>query len=179
MGWKNIKEKFGIHHNVQVREKGICIGSDFVSDLASIDKVTGKVEENQTFAGFLRDNYPALQKAAPEELVWLIAAPDTFTASIPVFTYDGAEILEKMCEEPGYPNVTHDGCMMYENTFSTDKSKVVAWAKRNVACAVEQTQRRIAEVEKDLAGLRDSLAGYQADEAKLAATYPSVQSPGE
>jgi hypothetical protein len=178
MGWKNIKEQFGIQHHVQVTEKGVCIGSGYVYDLVSIDRVTGKVYESNTFTGFLKEKYPALLVAAPEELVRLIAEPDTFSGSIPVYTYEGAEIIEKMCEVPGWPNVTHDGSMMYDNTFSTDKAVVVEWAKRNAACATEGTRRRIDDVEQELTRLKIQLAGFAEEEAKLAAAYPEAPVTG-
>jgi hypothetical protein len=175
MGWKNLKEKFGIEHHVQVTEKGICIGSGYVSDLATIDPLTGRVSENETFRNFLRRTYPAILDAAPDEIVRLIAAPDTFSSSIPVYTYDDGEILEKKCEALGWPNTTHDGCMMYDNTFSADKAVVVGWAKRNAALATENTCRRIADLELEIERLKNTLAGYQADEAKLDAAYPLVE----
>lgn len=176
MGWKNIKNRFGIQHHVHATEKGVAIGSGYIPELVIIDRVTGAVEENRAFSGFLREKYPALLDATPEELLHLISEPDTFPATVPVYTYDGAEIIEKRCEIPGWPNATVDGCMMYDNTFSTDKAVVVEWAKRNAACASEGTRRRIVEVEQDLARLKSQLVGYEADEAKLAAAYPNVVS---
>jgi len=29
----------------------------------------------------------------------------------------------------GWPNVTHDGDLMYANTYSTDKGKVIEWCE--------------------------------------------------
>lgn len=174
MGWKNIKEHFGLRQHVHVTEKGVTFGSGYVPDLVSIDKTTGVVHENPTFAGFLRREYPAVLDATPEELVRLIAEPDTFSASIAVYTYEGAEIIEKACEVPGWPNATHDGCLMYDNTFSTNKALVVRWAMRNAACASEMSRRRIAEIEQDLVRMKSELARYEDDEAKLAAAYPEV-----
>jgi hypothetical protein len=174
MGWKNIKERFGIEHHVQVTATGVCIGSGYISELVTIDSATGAVKANEAYGSFLKEHYPALLEAAPDELVRLIAEPDTFSAAIVVYTYDGAEIVEKTCDKPGWPNVTHDGCMMYENSFSTDKSVVVGWAKNSAAIAVEGMRRRIAEVELELIRLNERLAGYEADQAKLAAAYPDV-----
>lgn len=174
MGWKNLKEKFGIKHHVQVTEAGICIGSGYVHDLVTVDPATGCIRENQTFSSFLRESYPALLEAPAEEIVRLIATPDTFAASVPVYTYAGGEIVEKQCEAPGWPNVTHDGCMMYENSFSTDKSLVVRWAKRSAAIASEHTRNRIAEAEAELVKLKARLADYEAERAKLDADYPDT-----
>ncbi|QMI49713.1 hypothetical protein [Burkholderia sp. MBR-1] len=175
MGWKALKEKFGIRHHVHVTSDGICIGSGYVPNLVTIEPCTGKVQENRTFPNFLRENYPSLLDAAPEELVTLIGAGDLFAAAIPVYTYEGGDIIEKQCEEPGWPNVTHDGAMMYENTFSIDKVTVVAWAKRNANLATEHTRDQIAVVERELATLRERLASYEADQVKLEGAYPTIE----
>lgn len=175
MGWKTLKEHFDIEHFVQVTKKGICIGSGFVHDLVTIDPKTGALQENQTFHGLIREKYPALLKATPQEIVALIAAPDTFAASIPVYTYDGIKIIEKQCEIVGWPNVTHDGCMMYENSFSTDKAQVIAWAKRNTASAIECTCNRIEEFEQELLTLKQRLAGYEAEQIELEVAHPTTE----
>lgn len=44
-----------------------------------------------------------------------ITVTDTFTASIPVYSYEDGTIIEKLCEKPGSPNLTHDGDLMYDN----------------------------------------------------------------
>ena len=174
MGWKTLKEKFGIMHIVQVAHNQICIGSAYVHNLATIDLQTGKLEENSTFKGFLSREYPLLLKATPEEIRNLLTIPDTFTRSIAVYTYDGSKIIEKWCETPGWPNITHDGSVMYDNTFSTDKALVVAWAKRSASLHIRQTRARIQDVDDDLKKLRDLLAADEAGQVKLDADYPDI-----
>jgi hypothetical protein len=176
MGWKNLKEAFNITHHVQVTEKGICIGSGYASGIVTIDSKTGELTESETFSGFLRQYYPKLREASPEELLKLIEAPDTFATAIPVFTYEGGQILEKQCETTGWPNVTHDGCMMFENMYSTDKIKVIAWAKHNAESAVSSMRDQIARIEKELAAAKSALAAYQDNRIELEKTYPSGES---
>jgi hypothetical protein len=175
MGWKLLKESFGINkHYIQVTSEGICIGSGYVPSLVTINLTTGVLLENPTFAGFLRENYPKLLEASPDELLRLAHTPDTFASSVAVYTYENGQIIEKRCEQPGWPNTTHDGCLMYQNSFSTDKATVAAWAKRNAASAIEYARRRIAEAETELEQLRGELAGFEADQAKLEAAYPTA-----
>ncbi|WP_109479133.1 hypothetical protein [Paraburkholderia sp. C35] len=174
MGWKLLKETFAITHHMKVVGDNVLIGSSYVGNLATINSKTGALTENETFPRFLRENYPALLKAEPATLAHLIATADTFEASIPVYTYDGGEIIERKCEVPGWPNATHDGEMMYENTHSTKKTEVVAWAKRNAHLAVRFTNEHIERLEKELADARASLARHTADVEKLAADYPDV-----
>lgn len=174
MGVKALKERFGITHIVQMSGARVCIGSGYVSDIVTIDPSTGRVTESSTFAGFLKQHYPALAEAAPEEVARLLVAQDQFADSIPVFTYDGGKIIEKQCEKPGWPNVTHDGDVMYENTYSTDKRQVVQWAKRNARAGISIITRSIADTETRLAEQREELAKCENDLAELDAAFPEL-----
>lgn len=190
MGWKNVKEHYGIKHYVQVAEKGICIGSGYVHDLIviadadkprdwhdTIDRHCTKIGCNlaiwrSTYVG-RGEPFDGIVKAMadnPIKLRELIDAPDTFAMSIAVYTYDrSGNIIEKRCEEVGWPNVTHDGDMMYENKFSTDRDQVVEWARENMAAGVEMMQRNIAETEKTLAEQRGWLSEYETALRKIQA----------
>ena len=174
MGWKALKDAFDIKHCVAVDQNHIIIGSGYISDIVKIHKETGRVVVNSSFPSFLREKYPLLEKASPDELLALINAEDVFTSSIPVYTYEGAEIIEKLCEEPGYPNVTHDGQIMYQNTFSTDKDQVVAWAKRSAFLYAKNLDRHINEREQELTKTREKLTAAKSDIASLDAAYPKV-----
>lgn len=104
----------------------------------------------------------------------MFAEPDTFATSILVYTYKGARIIEKRCEEPGWPNVTHDGEMMYDNTFSTDKNTVVGWAKANARAGLRLAHERCAELRKQLYGARDNRRKYEANIGALDEEFPSA-----
>lgn len=175
MGWKKLKEAFGITHHIGVTKEGICIGSGYVHNLVVVNPETGEVQENAAFGGFLREQYPALQAASPEDVLKLIQEPDEFSAHIPVFTYDGGTIIETLCETPGWPNTTHDGHLMYENTFSISKEQVVRWAKRNAALAVQYSKEDIERREKELVEARARLAEYQRQHDTLEADYPTIE----
>jgi hypothetical protein len=178
MGWKNIKEHYRIGHQVHARPQGVCIGSPYVPDLITITP-EGAVKPGVLGLGSNEDlqRYYREMTEDPAKLLELLNAPDTFETSIPVFTYEGGEIIEKQCEVPGWPNVTHDGEMMYENNFSTEKSKVVQWAKENARAGIRLIGDRIAELEKDIADRREYLAREKANLAKLEADYPEVSLP--
>jgi hypothetical protein len=173
MGWKSFKEKFGILHVVQVVEESIHIGSALVPDLATVDMKTGVLEENRDLRGFLLKHYPALAAAAPEYILAVLDAPDTFAASVKVHTYEGGDIVEKECEEPGWPNLTHDGRLMHDNMFSADRAEVVGWAKRDAASGIESYGKYVAEAEQQLAGFRSLLSACQSNLAKLEADHPA------
>lgn len=175
MGWKALKEKFNIEHHVQQDGDRICIGSGYIPNIVSISCVTGEITENEAFTSFLREKYPALRDATPEELLSIIQTPDAFASSIPVYTYKDGEIIEELCETPGWPNTTHAGNMMFENTYSTDKEKVVAWAKRSAALETHYLNEDIIRREKDLADQRARLAAAEAYRAKLDEEYPNIE----
>lgn len=174
MSWKNVKDHYRIGHQVQIREGRICIGSPYIHDIirVSLDGVVTWGNLGASSNGDLA-RYYAEMTADPAKLRELIAAPDTFTASIPVYTYDGGTIIEKQCEVFGWPNCTHDGMMMYENTFSADKAKVIAAAKRSAALGVKAWLDNIKEAEARLAKCRAHLAEEEAALAKLNADYPN------
>lgn len=169
MGWKNVKEHYKIGHIVQVTEQGICIGSPYISNLICIryGKPTwGKLgpSSNADLARYFSE-----MEADPAKLKALIDTPDTFEKSIFVYTYDGSEIQEKQCEEFGWPNVTHDGLLMYENTFSCDRDEVVRWAIRNAECSIEAITVQIDGMREDLAERQERLATRQRDLQNLTA----------
>lgn len=152
MGWKSVKEHYRIEHAVAVYpEKGICIGSPYIHDIIVISLETGQI--TRRWGEPHRDpiaRYLAEMDADPAKLAELVAQADTFERSIPVYTYEGAEIVECFCEEPEWPNVTHDGRMMFENTFSTDRDQVVKWAAREARASFEAWGDNLKEAVKRL-----------------------------
>ena len=184
MGWKNVKEQYGIGHIVRVVEdKGICIGSGYVHDLIVISPTDRKVDWSDTIdrrradighnltiwrsqhlgRGEPFDGWVKQWTENPEKLRSAIDAPDKFAQSITVYTYDyDGNIIEKKCEELGWPNITHDGECMYENTFSADRNQVVTWAKENIAAALESTRGSVDDAERELRERRKRLAAYKA-----------------
>lgn len=165
MGWKAIRDYYRIRHIVQVTSEGICIGSPYVHDIIVIKD--GKIvrrwgEGNSDVVRYLSE-----MEADPAKLAALVAAEDTFERSIPVYTYEGGEILEKQCEELGWPNVTHDGMLQYENSFSPDRAKVAMWAKHNAEAGIEFAKERVERAEKELAEAQVYLNSRLADLQQL------------
>ena len=161
-------------HYVCINKEGICIGSGYIHNLIVIglDGAIKKADDGRVNAELRR--YMAEFKADPEKLRSLVRSPDTFTKHLPVYTYDGGEIVEKFCEEHGWPNVTHDGCMMYENTFSPDKSRVVQWAKRNAESGIQWQEERIADLKKNIAEIEALLYQSKVNRAKLETDFPEA-----
>lgn len=168
MSWKNIKEHYRIGHNVHIRDGKICIGSPYVPDLISIT-MDGKPSwgtmgpsKNDDLARYWSEITADIGK-----LHELIETPDTFTRSLPVYTYDGGYILEKQCEEYGWPNVTHDGCMMYDNTFFKTREEARERAIQNTKYAIESTLSNIEEAFQRVYKLEELLAKDRKDLQQL------------
>lgn len=173
MGFKTVKEHYRIGHSVHVTADGICIGSPYISDLIIIglDGVLKKRHEHEGSNDDL-DRYMAEFDADPEKLKQCVAAKDVFTKSLATHTWDGSEIIEAKCEEHGWPNVTHEGRMMYDNAFFKSKAKAIAAAKADAACGVKWRKEAVAEAEQKLAEHKAELARCEADLAKLNADHP-------
>lgn len=150
MSWKNIKEEYRIGHTVIVNNKGVCIGSPMVHDLIviNLDGEITKRRDGSPNEDIIR--YMKEMDADPEKLKRLVKAEDTFAKSIAVYTFDDGKIIEKQCEELGWPNVTHDGEVMCENTFSIDREKVVQWAIEDASLGVKWTKEALESKRDDL-----------------------------
>jgi len=175
MGWKNLKEAFSIEHRVTVTGSLICIGSPLVHDLVKINMETGEIQENQTFGPFLKKHYPELLSSPAWYIRQLIQRPDTFEADIPVYTFRDGEIIECLCERPGYPNVTHDGQLMYENRFSTSKDQVIAWAKQDLLSWYNALDEQIERLQADMDKAMLEHAKAAEKVRALEARYPHVE----
>lgn len=156
MGWKAFKEHFGIKHQVQLdgSSETLFIGSAYVHDIVAINTETGKFKESSALDGFIERNYPSLKEASAEEIINLISKEDSFERSLPVFTAVNGEVLEMQCEEYGYPNITHCGRMMYENTFFKTREEAHEYAVKEVGKWIEFYKDQIERTEKELDKLK-------------------------
>lgn len=174
MGWKAFKQHYGIEANVGIENGVVCIGSGYI-DLLRVS-MDGQIE----FAYQMGTDHQVYVvqeaiKADPATAARLLTAEDTFERSITVYTYEGAEILEKFCETTGYPNVTHDGLMMYENMFSTDRDLTIQRALANANANAEGLNRAIQNVEQqllDLKGKQELCHGQIATLKRMMAVEP-------
>lgn len=170
MGWKTLKEHYKIKHTVQVTREGICIGSPYIHNLIVVSLEGSVVKPYKD--GRVNEDLQRYQQnfdADPAALAEIVKVPDTFAASIPVYTYDSetSEIIEKRCEVLGWPNCTHDGEMMFENTFSADRGQVIEWARTNAEIALKWAKERKEELLKNLATCEARIEVYEAGLERL------------
>lgn len=173
MGFKTFKEHFGIeNHIVSVDQGVIYIGSDFVSKLVGIDMQTGGVLVDDTFSSFLAQCYPEILNSTKEERLALIQIEDQFSQSIPVYTFCHGKIIEKQCEKPGYPNVTHDGEIMYQNMHYANKADAVEYARKDLHYRIENYKESVADLEAKLAEKKGKLAELKKIMEEFNSTHP-------
>jgi hypothetical protein len=178
MSWKNIKDHYRIIHIVQVREGEIRIGSAYVSDILAVS-FEGKVRWGLLGPSSSADlkRYHAEMTADPAKLLELIQSPDAFERSIPVWTYDDrtGEVLEKQCEALGWPNCTHDGLLMYVNTFFTDPAEAAQKAMQSAWYGLQSGNRRLEENREEREKIERWRGEYEAAFQKLQADFPNVK----
>ncbi len=131
MGWKKVKEHYEIKHIVQVdsrRDYGkvpcILIGSPYIGDIIVIRISDAKILKRYDGSRFTNELLFELQPKLDEDekngtLKRLIDENDTFDRLLPVYNIQRRRIVKMYCESYGYPNVTTDGQLMYENTFAS------------------------------------------------------------
>lgn len=173
MGWKNIKEHFGIVHTVCVCENTIQIGSGYIQGLIVI---TMEGHITKAFEGTSNEQLVRYQRelqADPDQVRRLIETPDVFAQSVPVFAFKGAEIIEAVCEAPGWPNMTHAGDRMYDNTHFSEKALAVQAAK--IACAAHAKNLKAAADQacESLSQLTIELGMVLKEQLKLEFDYPT------
>jgi hypothetical protein len=173
MGFKAFKEHFGIENHIVSIDQGIIhIGSAFVSKLVGIDMQTGAILVNDTFSGFLAQYYPNILNSSDEERLALIQIKDQFTQTIPVYTSCNGQIIEKQCEALGFPNVTLDGEIMYNNTHYANKADAVEYTRKNLHYRIENYKESVADLEAKLAEKKGKLAESKKIMEEFNNTYP-------
>lgn len=133
MGWKAVKDHYGIKHTVQVCCVGgkgacICIGSGFIPKLITISLDGCVLSRNESLPSSLEDVYNRMVVDRKTGLLQsLVVKRDIFASWWPVYYPDRGLINEDFCERYGYPNITHSGDLMFDNKhFKTVKEARVA-----------------------------------------------------
>lgn len=153
MGHKAFKQHFGIDGyivSIDKKEKMLNIGSGYVPNLVSFNLLTGEIVTNENFITFLEKTYPNILNSTNEERLALIQSEDQFEHSIPVYTAKNGRVVETYCEALGYPNTTHDGEVMFENSHYTNKDMAVDLARRNLHFMIKFLQDDIDDLEKNI-----------------------------
>lgn len=171
MGWKTFRDHFQIKRHIVSIDGGLLlIGSDYIRNIVQIELQTGKLSGGASashYEQFLREAYPLVLQASYDDRLALIRAIDSFDISLPVFTYEGARILEKQCEKFGWPNVTHDGILMHNNLFFPTREQAADRARVDADARIESYSRHVEDLEEKLRLSRQRLHAAQLDKDTL------------
>lgn len=173
MGWKLIKEHYRIGHLVSFHaDKGLCIGSSYVHNLIVLNPEAKTINVGKRAISGNADltRYYEEMTGDREKLWAMLEQPDTFERDLPVFTYEGGEVVQYLCESYGWPNVTHDGQMMYDNRFFKRRDEALKAGLRKAKARVGGLTETVARAARELAEREQWLAEAKADLARLEAT---------
>lgn len=177
MGLKALKEHFRIGHIIaRYKGEGICIGSSYIHKLIHVAE-TGEVKWDSALGPCSDENlsrYMAEMSASPETVKRLLAEPDVFSASLPVYTFKDGQVVEEFCEKRGWPNLTHSGELMSLNTHFATPAEAAAEAKSDLSAGIRNVTEHIQECEAKLKERRERLFTMTKQLAALLEAYPSV-----
>lgn len=160
MGWKRIRQHYRVdeaHAIVKIKEGRVHFGSGYMGSILVVDP-DGRIHERRDALSGSIAKCAAMIGEDPATFRAMFEQRDEFDRSITVFTWDEDRILEKRCEAIGWPNVTHDGDLMADNRYSTDRQTVIDWAKEDAASAVAAYRRHLVEIEQKMAEAMRNLA---------------------
>ena len=168
MGWKNVKTHYRIEHIVEISDGLLKIGSSFVPGLIEVHPdgtvKWGKLGESENEE--LKRYYKEMS-ADKDLLKKLLNSPDVFLRELPVWFYENGELVEKKCEDYGWPNLTYDGLIMYDNVFFKTRNDAVEKAKRELASHIGFLLKEKASKENELKEISDSLVELENERRKL------------
>lgn len=174
MGWKAVKEHYRIEHIVQMVGDEILIGSPYVSKLITIRTDGSLVTNSMVGMRGPLERYLEEMNADRDKLIELMQAEDRFDRSIVVYTHEEGVVLEKECERTGWPNVTHDGMLMYENAFFTDRADAVRSALSAARYRIESRGERLEEARLSLEKWQGMLSEAEEQLDRLVRENPEI-----
>ena len=147
-------------YTVHFRDNKVCIGSPLCSALLTVDAKTyeikyaldtfhkGRASIRSQELEFIWDKLEELVKSG--ELKSIIDGNDSTEGMFPVYCCDDGEIIKKFADVFGWPNSTHDGTLMYNNTFFKTEREAIEYGIKDLTAAAEMYTGRIADLEKEI-----------------------------
>lgn len=166
MGWKAVRDHYQITHTVQRRDGDIWVGSGYLPSALVIGPA-GEIKKRYTGPDEDLSRYQHEMDQDLAKLQQLVTMQDEFGEGLVVYTFDGGSIIEKRCDARGWPNVTHDGEVMYENSHFLTRAEAVERALANAVAARRSLEDRIAGLREELQTAASELAKWQAAAAAL------------
>ena len=154
MGYKTLRQYYGIGHIVHVIKDTIWIGSPYCPETIGISIKTGKITTLPQFSINNVDIQRYIKELTADQetglLKKLIDAPDCFPVAYKkIWTHRKGNILLKRCEDYGFPNCTTDGDLMYENRFFLTRKEAVKDARYSALCCMRSCYRQFFRMLRD------------------------------
>lgn len=138
----------------------IAVGSPLCHNLISVDKKTLKIK-------YALDTFNEGRKSikhAELEFIWdrlqelidsgeiknIIEGRDEIENPLPVFTVRDGRLVKSFTDQYGWPNITDDGYIMYENTHFKTELEAINYGISEYEAGAEMVQRTIDERRKEL-----------------------------
>ena len=83
------------------------------------------------------------------ELKTIIENNDSAEGMFPVYSCPNGVIKKQFADIFGYPNITHNGEMMYENTFFKTEQEAIKYGIEDMGYAIKNYSNRIYDMEKE------------------------------
>tara|TARA_R110001592_G_scaffold211135_2_gene462855 strand:- start:2044 stop:2580 length:537 start_codon:yes stop_codon:yes gene_type:complete len=170
MGVQLIKKHFSIEHIVHRIGDNIFIGSPYISQMLKFNlkgvliEGADRLGRNDELKGYVK-NISANMNVFTE----LAKKPDPINNRVPIFCFaeDEVTIIETHCECAGWPNTTHEGQLMYENSHFADKEKAIRHGISNAKAGVSIFKRRMDELMREIEDATKEKAKYESAYAQL------------
>ena len=145
MSIKSLKHRFRIEHIVHRCGGKICIGSAYCPKLITIDETNMNVEKSRIVTeGELLDIYNKLKEAEKQNtLRQTVESPNTYSTTYTVFYDNNGKIETTKCEKIGFPNVTLDGELMYDNSHFQTRKKALQYAQQTAKAGLRMDTRTL------------------------------------
>ena len=137
----------------------IGIGNGYIHDIIHLDKRTKKIE-NKTWSDneVLSNIYSKLNDLIDTpEFEYIIFGNDDIGGMFPVYFAEKGNIVEEFTDEFGYPNVTHTGRLMYENTHFRTVDQAIDQGISETEVAIQVCEQNIRDKQKELDDFKDRI----------------------
>ena len=147
-------------YTVNNNDDYIAVGSPLCHNLISVDKKTLKIK-------YALDTFNEGRKSikhAELEFIWdrlqelidsgeiknIIEGRDEIENPLPVFTVRDGKLVKSFTDQYGWPNITDDGYIMYENTHFKTEIEAINYGISEYEAGAKMVQRTIDERRKEL-----------------------------
>jgi len=149
-------------YTVNNNDEYIAVGSPMCHDLISVNKKTLKLkyaldtwnEGRKCLENKPKDLlfiYDKLQELIDNgQIQDIINGQDEIENPLPVYTIDNGILIETFTDTYGYPNLTIDGFLMYDNEYFKSKKEAVEKGLAECEGWIEMLTERKSELEKEV-----------------------------